>query len=101
MANSAAEIAFVLAHEMGHLALHHNGSSFTGERAQAQRELANELDADLFAVRLLRGSGMRARAGIELLDRLNHLGTEHGVQAQTLFPSISGRIQALERQLSD
>ena len=101
MSNSASEIAFVLAHEMGHLALHHHGAHFTGDRDQMQMEMANELDADQFAVQLLHDSGMEPRAGIAILSRLDHLGTEHGIQARSLFPSIGGRIQALKRQLSD
>ncbi len=101
MANSASEIAFVLAHEMGHLALHHRGAHFTGERDQMQREMADELDADQFAAQLLHDSGMEPRAGIAILSRLDHLGTEHGIEARSLFPSIGGRIQALKRQLSD
>lgn len=103
---STDELAFVLAHEMGHVALHHSRPNykaqlaFTGQRNSVHALISHEVEADRFAVRLLMQSGYEPRAGLELLTRLQRVFARQGSSALRSYPSLDTRIAALDIGLS-
>jgi predicted Zn-dependent protease len=61
------ELAFVLAHELGHRALGH----VHARRKRSWKKDQAEIQADDWAYEALRRAGFRPQAGAELLDRLS------------------------------
>jgi len=96
------ELGFVLAHELGHLALHHNTkdpSALVPQQNQQQnsghkRSVQRELDADHFAAEMMRAVGMKVNSGVNLLRRLQELaGSE--ADPDSAMPDIGLRIKDL------
>ncbi|MCB0340163.1 MAG: M48 family metalloprotease, partial [Bdellovibrionales bacterium] len=69
------EVAFVIAHELGHIVLKHTGSQHNLiEPSGAWSEMVKrEIEADAFAVRLLENSSFDPHKSIDLLGRLSGL----------------------------
>jgi Zn-dependent protease with chaperone function len=100
------ELAFVLAHELAHIALHHNRPS--GHRSHAligsgtalQGLIRREIAADRLALSILRSSGLDPDVGLALLERLSSFGWETGRPLAARYPSLEARVEALEEQLN-
>lgn len=97
---SRTEYAFLLAHELGHVVLHHHRSSgdtqaITGSHP-LHHSLDDELHADEFAIQLLKGAGFEPSAGAALLSRLDRFGEDQGAPLGELYPSLKSRVQALQ-----
>lgn len=103
---SDAELGFVLAHELGHIMLHHNAPAsepqlaLTGTSRATQEFVARELQADAFAVRLLSQAGFEPRVALQLLSRLESFEAGNGVSLGRSYPSLDVRVRALEKNLS-
>lgn len=100
------ELAFVIAHELAHIALHHNRPSnhrshaLIGSGSTLQGLIRREIAADRFALSILRSSGFEPDVGLSLLERLSSFGWESGRPLGTRYPSLGARVAALEEQLS-
>lgn len=97
---SSAELAFVLAHEAGHLAMAHGEhvSPLVRDSTISSR-IRSELAADRYAVTLLRAGGFDPAAGIALLTRLRGHVIDHGLDSEMLTPSLGVRLAALEGRI--
>ncbi len=99
------ELAFVVAHELGHLKLGHlvqnsNALPALAERTVSHRQLIErELDADKFAVDLLMKSGFNPGSGLKLLGKISAFSAGESVVAQSAYPSLNLRIRALSQAL--
>lgn len=90
IARNSSELAFVVAHELGHLALNRAGRGHQGESV-----LHDELAADRYAVKLLSQSGFDTEAAVTFLETLTNYGSEEGVRLGDLYPTIEARLRAL------
>lgn len=102
---STAELAFVVAHELGHIMLGHNATdsahyAFTGDSSVVRDSIAREIQADSFALKLMSASGFEPRSGILLLARLARFGSEQGLALTQSYPSLEARLTALNGQLA-
>ena len=86
--STSSELAFVLAHEMGHIELEHLAPVLSSAlltqtqlRRIAQVHQDWEIEADGFALKRILDAGYDPRAGIELLSRLE-LATEIDAEAE-------------------
>lgn len=109
---SAAQRFFIVAHELGHLRLAHHAavSSFVARAVSgAADEMAaraavtsgltpishrNELDADAFAVRLMRDTGLNAEEAARLFDSIGE------GQDNATHPSAGRRARAIRALIS-
>ena len=89
-ASSDDELAFVIAHELGHVALGHTSG---GIRGRSRHEL--ELEADRIAVRLLDKAGFSKHAGSRILARMGRSFPRLEAQAHETHPSFSNRASRL------
>jgi predicted Zn-dependent protease len=91
-AQSPSQLAFVLAHEIGHLLLGHHAhrDSMTPEQF-----LQHELAADNAALRLIGTAGFDVEDGGQILKRMSEFGDDEGIAYQNIFPGISARLAAL------
>ena len=94
------ELGFVLAHELGHLVLHHNTTSpaaliptLNMPRTLIEREIA----ADHFATTIMRDVGFNTRAGADLLIRLRDL-SGIGARQHPGFSDLNFRLKDLTAQ---
>jgi Zn-dependent protease with chaperone function len=84
MAHDESEIAFVLAHELGHKLLGHTeAASFLGIPASSSAEA----EADRVALELMTGSGFNPAAAPEILERL-------ALKYSSIRPILSGELLA-------
>jgi Zn-dependent protease with chaperone function len=93
------ELAFVLAHELGHLLLHHeerfDRAAFDGTNRSLEVLIQSELAADRVALRLLEGSPFSADSAAAVLAKLAG-GGRPGRFRPELFPSLARRIRTLQ-----
>lgn len=91
------EMAFVLAHELGHLVLHGNSvkSSILGKETQNKSALEMELEADQFALQVLKQSGFDMRAPSAFLTRMAQKEGHAHVPFGKIYPSLGIRKNAL------
>ena len=83
---SSAELAFVIAHELGHFILghHHKHSHHKHNKAGptedtlSLRELELEIEADIFAIQLLRDAGLDAWGAVRALTLLGIYCNKNG-----------------------
>jgi len=95
LVESQSELAFIIAHEIGHLLLeHHQGK---GEQQNDKNSEALELEADLFALKALTSAGLETSAGIDLLLRIAAFGEKQSLG--TLYPTLFKRAELLRRHL--
>lgn len=88
------ELAFAIAHELGHLSLHHSSTpALMGNRTRTM--IDEELAADRIAMRLLEGARFSPTAGITLLTRLDV--RDH--RGRSLYPSLGLRRTALSEHM--
>lgn len=87
LARSEDELAFILAHELGHAVLKHRHADQTSMQSQIDRELA----ADRFAVRLLKDAGFKAAGACRLLAELD----SHEDPRESSHPSLKIRLETL------
>jgi predicted Zn-dependent protease len=105
MLDTRAELAFVLAHELGHIVLGHNRRhdsaryALTGGAA-LQAGIEREIEADNFALKLLSTSGYEPQTARSFLSRLEQFGTGHGVMMRRSYPSLEARLNALDSRFS-
>jgi len=99
---STSELAFVLAHELGHLILGRGDELHTlaAVRTGHDDRLAEEFAADAYAVRLLKERGFDPGAGVDILNKIVESTERRGGAAETLFPSINSRIVAMRRNIA-
>lgn len=69
--NSDEELAFVLAHEVGHLVLSHTGARTLHQPPSIGTSQAHELEADLYAVDRMQAAEISPKAAVSLLRRLS------------------------------
>lgn len=103
--DSKAELAFVVAHELGHIVLRHNAAdssryAFTGDSNVLHDGIAREIEADAFALKLLGASGFEPRSALRLLSRLAAFGADQGLTLTQSYPSLEARLAALNGQLA-
>lgn len=95
------ELAFVVAHELGHVKLGHIAHNdraipALADRGTSQRELIErELQADKFALQLLSDSGLNPRAGLRLLGKIAALARLDSPGLLSPYPSLKVRLEAL------
>lgn len=95
------ELAFVLAHELGHLLLGHVQSGAEGPQSarllgmNSRRPIDLELEADAFSLKMLAESGYSPASGRVLLERLGEWGAEAGIALQELHPTLKIRAEQL------
>lgn len=92
------ELAFVVAHELGHLALHgHPGkASLLGQENQ-QSEAQREIDADMYAVALLNSAGFDSRAGAAFIRRIMNTPSPRNWVLGDIYPTLKIRLENLRR----
>lgn len=93
------ELAFVLAHELGHLVLH-SGANRPSVLGQEERQSAmdRELEADMYAVKMLRDSGFDPAAGQSFISRVMGVRSRRNLSLGILYPSLKVRLERLKRQ---
>lgn len=92
------EYAFILAHEAAHVVLGHVDShGHHGPPADIAQSIQNEIAADKFAITLLSEAGFSATDAVNLLHRLGQMEQGSTIGIAALNPSISYRIDAIER----
>ncbi|MBN8547832.1 MAG: M48 family metalloprotease [Deltaproteobacteria bacterium] len=107
MLSSNSELAFVVAHELGHIMLGHNSPqngrdarfAFTGNAGHVENQIQREIEADRFALKLLNSSGFDIQSSVSLLARLSQSGKEHGAALGESYPSLGARLAALQNQI--
>lgn len=90
------ELAFVLAHELGHLTLHDDKAVSALHGHTLNRLYKQELEADAFAMDLLDDADIPARSGVQLLRRIHDFGSTRGTSYGTAYPSLTIRLRRLE-----
>lgn len=96
------ELAFVIAHELGHLVLHTSTSAPLALLSPQQRyegQVLREIEADQFAIRLLAKAAIDPRCALGLLGRLAGVGNEFHAELRTFYPSLDRRVRALAMNL--
>jgi IrrE N-terminal-like domain len=90
-------IAFVIAHELGHVALKHNGIQRKGENKNSynKRRQRQELAADKYAAKILRRGETDSAPILLLLTHLIIDGDREHMGSGTQYPSDSDRIGQL------
>ena len=101
VARTRDELAFVIAHEVGHLQLRHpEERSLSGQHAlsgsQNGARLEAELLADRFAYVLSSRAGFDPDAGSTVLRRFKVLEEEHRLSEGSLYPGLLERIEQLK-----
>ncbi len=93
------QLAFVLAHELGHIVLGHQPSAARSSRASEELEL----EADSFAVGLIALAGYDPRVATGALTKAAPLGALFGFGATTKpgYPSLSTRLQQVQQMITD
>lgn len=103
-----AELAFVLAHELGHVQARHPEKeqdllrTAEGQRDTAARRIRCELEADREGLLLMARAGYDPRVGLRFWDRFT--GTQQAIQMQQLsgtHPSHEERIRTLKELLPE
>lgn len=103
-----AELAFVLAHELGHVQARHPEKeqdllrTAAGQRDTAARRIRCELEADREGLLLMARAGYDPRVGLRFWDRFT--GTQQAILMQQLsdtHPSHEERIRALNALLPE
>ncbi len=89
---SSEEFAFVLAHELGHLFLHHHSMA---KPTSMTDYIEREKEADQYAIKLLRGTQFNKNAGPKLLVRLSEIAASPNDSLKSAYPSIMERLVAL------
>lgn len=89
------EYAFLIAHELAHEMLGHLSS----HRQNTPWSLNEELEADQFALKLLRDSDFKVENSIQILHRLELFGGEAGLPLNRLHPTLSKRREQLQTLL--
>lgn len=98
LVETSSEFAFVLAHELAHVVLHHASHESTdGPEPMIRREI----EADAYAMKLLREGGFDPSAGLSVLSKLREFGRENGALLEHSYPSLSVRFKALDRRISE
>lgn len=90
------ELAFVLAHELGHLVLHHHSDpqAFLRPTGAPTNLLQREVEADAYAIRLLHEAGFDTAQGLELLERTSTRAPSHALEVRKQV--LAGRTQSLD-----
>lgn len=92
------ELAFVLAHEIGHL--HSSQQADNLELHGPEQLFRHEIAADRYAMTLLEESGMDAGHGALLLQRIQRIGNRGGSTLSEAFPSLAVRLRWLSRNVN-
>ena len=99
--SSESELAFVLAHEIGHVVYGHQNPEHKHMTPHERVEhfLQLEVEADRYAVKLLQESGYDRYAGLQVLHRLTSFGRDAEQPLGKRFPTLSQRHQILQKHL--
>lgn len=97
LVETPSEFAFVLAHELAHVVLHHADRESPKE---AGTMIRREIEADAYAMKLLRERGFDPGAGLSVLSKLREFGRENGALLEHSYPSLSVRFKVLDRTLN-
>lgn len=98
------ELAFIIAHESGHLMLHQEaGTRLLGHshrllgnlRTSPITRVQMELEADEFAVVLMRRSGLAAGSAVAFLERLGRWGSDSHMPLSQIRPPLQTRLARL------
>ena len=87
LTNTTDEIAFIVAHEMGHIAFGHNHESHSIE---------HEIEADGFALAIMNSSNFDPAAASHIVRKVAGFSLAPGIIIADLYPGISERILHLE-----
>lgn len=98
LVETRAEFAFVLAHELAHVVLHHTDGLAAENSAEPM--IRREMDADAFAIKLLKEGGFDPEAALSILSKLRQFGSENGALLEHAFPSLSVRFRALDNSIN-
>lgn len=95
------ELAFILAHELGHLALHHSDDSIPQPLALVRKtrhaHLARiEVDADRFAATVLSAGGYNPQAAQQVMQRVAR-GSEQAGSPLCSESMVDQRLEALQQ----
>ncbi|RIL06107.1 MAG: hypothetical protein DCC75_11100, partial [Proteobacteria bacterium] len=98
LVNTRDELAFVLAHELGHIALGHSIESPANlsPESQIEQHLKDEIQADRFAVQLMKNAGIAPDSALDLLARLSHGGNKNAKVRTNIYYTLSPRLNALK-----
>lgn len=98
------ELAFIIAHETGHLMLHQDaGARLLGHshrllgnlRTSPPERVQMELEADEFAVILMARSGFNSQSAVAFLERLGSWGMDSQAPLSHIRPSLRTRLERL------
>jgi hypothetical protein len=98
------ELAFVMAHEMAHNLLQHNGSQaavttlISSRKSRPKGSKAKELEADAYGLQIMIWAGYEPQSAQRLLDR-TRMRTSQGLA--TSHPGTKRRIAVLDQVMSD
>lgn len=91
--DSEAELAFVLAHEFGHVLLNHHADAVGSLSSEELR--TREFSADKFAAGVLMRAGYSLRGAFSSIERMNSAWDFYGESEDSEYPSAAERIAKL------
>ena len=93
--NSESEFAFLIAHEIAHVMLHHHEHKGM-ESSDIQEFVKREIEADHLALKLVSEAGFSTSAALSLVQRLGNFGRDQGLAMEEMYPSLRTRRLALQ-----
>ena len=87
--HNPSELAFIVAHEAGHLFLRHSNA------IGLKSPIDMEIEADAFAAHLLTESGFLVTPSVELIERVGKGLKESGISTNTIYPAMQTRLKSL------
>jgi predicted Zn-dependent protease len=97
--NSESELAFVLAHEFGHIVLGHHANAISSLDSTELRE--RELAADLFGAKTLTRAGYSLSGAYLSIQRLTSIWDFYGNQSDSGYPPAAERLMEIQSKIFD
>lgn len=95
--NSESELAFVLAHELGHVILGHLSLAVQGTELEELRE--RELAADSFGAKSIVRSGFSLNGAFTSIQRMTGIWDFYDAKGESGYPSAAERLGSLQNQM--
>jgi len=102
LTTSLDELAYVVAHELGHMVLHLDKDSASGiGRSSPNNRLKTEMEADGYALQLLQQKGFETGAALSLLAKLTHKKPDDSGHVSVSLPGLQNRMEVLESLINN
>jgi Zn-dependent protease with chaperone function len=95
LADNSDELAFVIAHELSHVAL----GDTLNPAGLLNSHLISEKLADAAAIKLMADVHLNAAAGSHVLAKIDAFWTKRGIDTEKLYPTLRKRIDTLKAAL--